>query len=109
MLLLDQNLSYRMLANLAPYYQGATHVSLIKMLDADDLAIWRFARDHNLAILTKDADFYEFSLLYQHPPKIIWLKSGNSATKFIVDKLIDKQDAIKAFLDNQAVACLELY
>ena len=39
--------------------------------------------EHNFAILTKDADFRQRSFLLGYPPKIVWLRLGNCATKTI--------------------------
>ncbi len=43
---------------------------------ADDLTVWRYAKDNGFGSVTKDLDFHEFSLVYGNPPKVIWLKRG---------------------------------
>ena len=55
-LLLDQNLSYRLLARLEPLFPGSTQVYRVGLEGADDLAIWEFARTQGFAIVTKDSD-----------------------------------------------------
>lgn len=56
-LLLDQNLSPRVLTVLADLYPGSTHVREVGLQAADDDTIWRYAAEHGLAIVSKDADF----------------------------------------------------
>ena len=77
-LLLDQNLSYRLLDKLEAVFPGSTQARLIGMAQADDAAIWHHAKDSGFTIVTKDSDFYERSLVYGFPPKVIWLH--NAAT-----------------------------
>ncbi len=46
-----------------------------------DSAIWTYAKEHNLTIVTKDADFSELILLNQPPPRVIHIKFGNMKMK----------------------------
>lgn len=81
-LLLDQNLSYRMLPQLETVYPGSTHVRLLSLDAAEDKVIWQYARDNGYVIVTQDSDFHELAMLYGAPPKIVWLKSGNQPRRF---------------------------
>ena len=76
-LLLDQNLSRRLLPDLVLSFPGSTqaqHAGLERVGDAD---IWAYAKQHGFTIVTKDADFAELALLRGYPPKVIWLNCGN--------------------------------
>jgi len=42
-----------------------------------DSEIWKYALDHSLNILTKDADFYYRYISTLRTPKIVWFKIGN--------------------------------
>jgi len=42
-----------------------------------DIEIWRYALDHNLTIVSKDADFSDLVLLHDPPPRVIHIKYGN--------------------------------
>lgn len=109
-LLLDQNISYRLLSIVEDYYPQSTHVRLLKMTEADDLTIWNYAKTNGFTILTKDADYYDFSLLHRFPPKIIWVKSGNTSTEFLANVLLKNHLVIKAFIEkDDETGCLELY
>ena len=88
-LLLDQNLSPRLLSALADLYPGSTHVREVGLQAADDDAVWRYAAEHSFAIVSKDADFHERSFRLGHPPKVIWVRRGNCSTDEIAAILQD--------------------
>ncbi|MET0029347.1 MAG: DUF5615 family PIN-like protein [Candidatus Thiodiazotropha sp.] len=108
-LLLDQNLSFRLLEKLQPAYPGSTQVKFVDLDQADDLSVWRFARNNGFTIVTKDSDFHEFSLIYSNPPKIIWLKCGNKPKWYVLALLLNNQEKIEAFFDDEETSCLEIY
>ncbi|MGH8568854.1 MAG: DUF5615 family PIN-like protein [Gammaproteobacteria bacterium] len=85
-LLLDQNLSYKLVAELQAWYPGSSQVRLLGMERADDKAIWDYARQHGFTIVTQDSDFHELSVLYGSPPKIVWLKCGNCSNDTITSR-----------------------
>jgi len=57
--------------------QGQKWQGLPDQIHVDDKMIWQYAVDNGYVIVTKDSDFYEMSLVYGPPPKIVWLKMGN--------------------------------
>jgi predicted nuclease of predicted toxin-antitoxin system len=61
-LLLDQNLSFKLVRLLDDTYPGSVHVRDLRLIEAEDSAIWRFAAEHDLVIVSKDSDFHELSL-----------------------------------------------
>ncbi|MCY3960235.1 MAG: DUF5615 family PIN-like protein [bacterium] len=56
-LLLDQNLSRRLVGLLAIEYPGSCHVVEVGLDTATDRAIWEYAHDHDFLIVSKDSDF----------------------------------------------------
>lgn len=108
-LLLDQNLSFRLLEKLEPAYPGSTQVKFVDLDQADDLTVWQFSKDNGFVIVTKDSDFHEFSLLYGNPPKVIWLKCGNKPKWYVLGLLLNNQEQIEAFYEDAASSCLEVY
>jgi len=108
-LLLDQNLSFRLLEKLEPLYPGSTQVKFVDLDQADDLTVWRYAKDNGFTIVTKDSDFHEFSLLYGNPPKVIWLKCGNKPKWYVLGLLLNNQAKVEAFFDDEQTSCLEIY
>jgi len=67
LLLLDQNLSPRLVDRLADIYPGSVHVSTVGLGAASDRIVWDFARQNDYVITTKDADFSELGLLLGFP------------------------------------------
>jgi predicted nuclease of predicted toxin-antitoxin system len=100
-LLFDQNLSFHLPRLLADIYTESIHVREVGLRDADDIAIWQYAKAHGYAIVSKDSDFQQRSLLRGTPPKFIWLRIGNCTTKRIEELLRSYSAAIHTFdLDN---------
>ena len=100
-LLLDQNLSFRLLEALEPIYPGSTQVKFVNLGQRDDLTVWRFAKDNDFTIVTKDSDFHEFSVVFGSPPKVIWLKCGNRTKSYVRGLLLDNQEEVKALSEIQ--------
>ena len=60
-LLFDQNLSPALVERLADVFPQSIHVRDAGLASAPDEAVWRFALEQGLAIVTKDSDFQERS------------------------------------------------
>ncbi|GGF38598.1 DUF5615 family PIN-like protein [Echinicola rosea] len=109
--LFDQNVSFRIVNLLKDYYTEAKQVRLLGLENARDLEIWEYAKQKNYTIVTFDADFYELANIKGHPPKIIWLRMGNTSTKSIAEIMISMQPVIADFIlsdDQEEIACLEI-
>jgi predicted nuclease of predicted toxin-antitoxin system len=70
-LLLDQNLSPRLVSRLADLYPDFQHVSFLGLDQADDRAIWEYANQNDFTVVTRDSDFSELSVLRGFPPKVV--------------------------------------
>ncbi|OGK26244.1 hypothetical protein A2954_03505 [Candidatus Roizmanbacteria bacterium RIFCSPLOWO2_01_FULL_37_12] len=108
-LLFDQNISRKLVKDLRDIYPGSKHVYTLNLYQKDDEEIWAFAKDYNFIIVTQDSDFYERSLLYGFPPKIIWLRTGNISTNNIKKILRDWLQNIIFFAKDKTLGCLEIY
>ncbi len=82
-LLLDQNLSHRLVASLSDVFPGSQHVRDLGLATASDADVWDAANRGGFAILSKDGDFRQLSFVHGAPPKVVWLRVGNSSTKQI--------------------------
>ncbi|MDP1653546.1 MAG: DUF5615 family PIN-like protein [Rhodocyclaceae bacterium] len=107
-LLLDQNLSRRLLPHLEPLFPHSSQVALLGLAEAEDAAIWTFAHREGFAIVTKDADFVELSLMRNFPPKVVWLNLGNVSNASVMTRLLEEADAIKEFLGSATEGVLEI-
>lgn len=108
-LLLDENLSRRIIPAILSAYPESTQVALLGMETYSDAALWAFARDHDYILVTKDSDFNDLSALYGYPPKVIWLKCGNQPKQRMIEILLSIQTEVAAFAAHPDLACLEVY
>ena len=107
-LLLDQNLSHRLVATLESSYPGSVHVRELGLQSAPDDGVWSHAQRHGFVIVTKDADFHQMSLLKGYPPKVVWIRRGNCSTDEIAEILMIHRADFEAFDRDPAAALLTL-
>lgn len=100
-LLFDQNISFRIVQLISPVFPDSNHVRGLNLENSSDIEIWNYARNNNLSIVTFDSDFVDLSTLKGSPPKIIWLRFGNTSTSGIAEKIIDNAEKIVDFLENK--------
>jgi predicted nuclease of predicted toxin-antitoxin system len=62
-LLFDENLSPKLAQSLADLFPDSQHVFHLFPAGADDGAIWNYATANGMAIVSKDSDFEERSVL----------------------------------------------
>ena len=108
-LLLDQNVSHRLVAPLSEIYPGTTQVGLLGLGDANDREIWDLAQQEAYVLVSHDADFEAFSVLAGGPPLVIWLRCGNQPKAVILEKLLSQRDLIEQANSDPSVWCVELY
>ena len=107
-LLFDENLSPRLVQQLGDVFPGSAHVHAVGLGNASDEAVWQYAREHGFTLVSKDADFYELSLLRDPPPKVVWIRRGNCATTQIEGLLRAQADNIEALTGDPDATCLTL-
>nr|VFK26959.1 MAG: Predicted nuclease, contains PIN domain, potential toxin-antitoxin system component [Candidatus Kentron sp. MB]VFK31218.1 MAG: Predicted nuclease, contains PIN domain, potential toxin-antitoxin system component [Candidatus Kentron sp. MB]VFK75396.1 MAG: Predicted nuclease, contains PIN domain, potential toxin-antitoxin system component [Candidatus Kentron sp. MB] len=108
-LLLDWNISRRIVSELQGVYPGSSQVALLGLASTSDSAIWRFARKNDFVIVTKDADFAEISLIWGSPSRVIWIRLGNVGNKNILSTLLENRSRISALFEQNAVDCIEIH
>ena len=107
-LLLDENLSRRLVPFLQSDFPGSSHVSLLGLEQASDREIWDYARVQGFVIVTRDADFSEISSLHGQPPQVIWLRLRNTAKAPLLNLLCAQREMIEQVLQMDGMACVEL-
>ena len=107
-LLLDENLSDRIVAQVLDLYPGSSHVKTHGLTRTDDAVIWSFARQHGFAIVSKDADFHQRSLVHGAPPRFIFLRVGNGPTDQVTRLLRAEFAVVSAFDADPNAAILIL-
>ena len=96
-LLFDENLSPKLVGLVQDEYPGSTHVRDVGLRGAPDRRIWEHARNNGFAIVSKDGDFRQRSLLEGAPPKVIWLQVGNAGTAPIAELLREQAPQLRRF------------
>ncbi|MBF0110441.1 MAG: DUF5615 family PIN-like protein [Magnetococcales bacterium] len=61
------------------FSMAAVAVRDLNLMNSSDEVIFQTARQHNVVVVTKDADFPEMLLRSGPPPKVIWLTCGNTS------------------------------
>ena len=107
-LLFDENLSHKLVGALADLFPDSEHVRDMDLKAADDRLIWEEAKRKDLIIVSKDSDFYQRSLLYGYPPKVIWIRPGNCSTVAIEALLRKHYQDVKDFYEDAYEAFLIL-
>jgi predicted nuclease of predicted toxin-antitoxin system len=107
-LLLDENLSDRIALQILDLFPDSSHVKTHGLLNTDDSVIWTFAAQHGFAIVSKDSDFYQRSLVFGAPPKFIFLRVGNCPTSRITALLRSEFTVIETFIGDPSTSVLIL-
>jgi len=107
-LLLDENLSRRLVPFLQNDYPGSSQVVLLGMQSASDKEVWQKARENGYIIVTRDADFQEMSLVWGQPPKIIRLRTPNQSRAATLKMLMENKETIIEALVSEDLASLEI-
>jgi predicted nuclease of predicted toxin-antitoxin system len=109
-LLLDANLSWRMLAVLQKHFTGCYHVDRIDELKmpARDSEIWNYAKNNNFIIVTNDEDFIDIINVKGFPPKIVLLRTGNQSRLFLSNLLIQRKTEIELLESSTETGLLEI-
>ncbi len=108
--LIDQNISQRILPLMAFQFEVLDHVRQLGLTDANDYDIFMFARANGYqAIITLDEDFIKLISQFSQPPKIIRIRTGNCSTQVLSDLLRRKIDVIREFIQSADFDIYEVF
>ena len=107
-LLLDENLSRRLVPFLQHDFPGSSQVVLLGMESASDKEVWQRAKADGYVVVTRDADFQELSLVWGFPPQVIRLRTPNQTRAAVLKLLLDHKAAILSALEEEHMASVEL-
>ena len=109
-LLLDANLSWRLIEPLSQHFSAVDHVNRIGLpTPASDQKIWEYAKVNDCCIVTNDDDFLKILLQRGFPPRIILLRTGNQSNFYLRDLLIQQREKIEWFKGSTEHGLLEIY
>lgn len=107
-LLLDENLSRRIVPFLQTAFPGSSQIALLNLEGATDAEIWQYAKTNDFVIVSRDSDFQERSLVSGHPPQVVWLKIPNRSKTVVLNILLEHHMEIEQALVAQNHACVEI-
>jgi predicted nuclease of predicted toxin-antitoxin system len=107
-LLFDQNLSPKLVNRLADLFPGSSHVQSARLDCTSDDQVWQYARLNGFAVVTKDEDYNNLSVMRGAPPKVLWLQLGNCSTVQVEAVFRARFADIEAFEKDPAVGTLVL-
>ena len=107
-LLFDQNLSPKLVDLFADLFPGSIHVQSEGLDCASDDQVWEYAVQNGFAIVTKDEDYNDLSVVRGSPPKVLWLRLGNCTTAQVEATIRARYTSIKAFEKDPSVGTLVL-
>ena len=93
---------------LADLFPNSEHVDAVGLGSAANNSVWEYARQNGLAIVTKDEDYSQMSVLLGSPPKVLWLLIGNCTTAEVEALLRLRLADILAFEQDVSVGVLAL-
>ena len=99
-LLLDENLSPRLVERLASLFPGLVHVREAGVKQASDETIWQWAKNHNYTIVTADTDFTVLNGERGWPPKAIHLESCDFPLRTIEELIRQQAVRISEFAND---------
>jgi predicted nuclease of predicted toxin-antitoxin system len=108
-LLFDENISFRIVKKSAEIFPDSIHVTDVSPLLASDAATFQYAKENEFMSVTFDEDFIDLQALRGFPPKVIWLRMGNSSTLSVLYKLSENTPAIRDLSENVQHGTLEIY
>ena len=107
-LLLDENLSRRIVPFLQYEFPGTSQVTFLGLESASDQDIWLRAKKDGYVVVTRDADFQELSLVWGAPPQVIRLRTPNLNRTAVIQMLLDHKEQIHHSLKVDGMSSVEL-
>jgi predicted nuclease of predicted toxin-antitoxin system len=110
-ILIDENLSWRLAAPLSHHFPGTVALVHVPALGAStkDRDVFGYARTAGLAaVMTKDDDFVEMVRRFGPPPRVIHVTLPNSDLKTAREFLLARVAQIRAFLERGSTDLLVL-
>jgi predicted nuclease of predicted toxin-antitoxin system len=75
------------------------HVLEIGLARESDLAIWKYASEHERVIISKDEDFFYLASHAEGQARLIWVRLGNCLTSVLLTEFERLWMRIEASLD----------
>jgi predicted nuclease of predicted toxin-antitoxin system len=107
-LLFDENLSPRLVRELAAEFPDSAQVDDAGLRAHSDAEVWAHARWHGFVIASKGERFPQAQFPPRTPTQVLWLAVGNAGTDVIARILRDHRAEIEAMVADPDAALLIL-
>lgn len=102
-LLLDENLSRRLVPALQARFPGSSQVTLLGLEQATDAQLCAYAAEHGYVLCSKDDDFHRIVAARGYRPKLVHLALGNASNDAMLNALLSAADRLDAALSQPGV------
>jgi predicted nuclease of predicted toxin-antitoxin system len=108
-LLLDANISGRVVNRLKTHFRDCLHVDEIGLpVPLRDIDIWKYALLNNCIIITNDKDFLNLLIETAMPPKVVLVRTGNQSTGYLAGLIIKHADDFSALGNSKEYNILDI-
>jgi predicted nuclease of predicted toxin-antitoxin system len=108
-LLLDENLSRRLVPLLQARFPGSSQVALLGLERSSDAQLCDFAAQHGFVICSKDDDFHRLVAASNYTPRLIHLALGNAGNDAVLAALLSAADRVcTRVLDDPTIGIVEV-
>ena len=104
----DENLSPRLVVLVADLFPNSLHVRDVGLEASEDALVWDYARDHDLVIVSKDADMHQRCFVFGAPPKVVWVRLGNCSITDVANLLRRSVNVLEVFEADELASFLSL-
>jgi len=104
-LLLDENLSRRIVSALSARFPGSSQVGLLGLERSTDEQLCDFAAENDFVLVSKDDDFPALVVARGYRPKLIQIALGNASNDEVLSALLGAADRLESAL-SQSEICI---
>lgn len=98
-LLVDNQLPVALARYLSASGWECVHVQDVGLGESSDQAIWEYAKEYRLTIITKDEDFQALANQQDSiPPQVVWVRLGNCRKGALLDAFARILPSLKELL-----------
>jgi predicted nuclease of predicted toxin-antitoxin system len=106
--IIDQNLPPRLARVLQGRYPGSQHVIGLQLDRARDHVLWRYCKENEFSIMTRDDDFQQLSMLHGAPPKVVFMENAQGDAAGLAQFVQNNLDSIDSFMQDAGASLLIL-
>jgi predicted nuclease of predicted toxin-antitoxin system len=101
-LLLDENLSRRLVPALQAQFPGSSQVALLGLERSTDAQLCDYAALHGFVLCSKDDDFHRLVAARNYRPRLIHLAMGNAGNDAVLATLLAAAERLRRAFDDPA-------